>query len=127
MKKIIVLLAVSLLVAGAAFSQNEDKALLAKYSKKELATIKTENPTEYTYLKYCVHNAFYVAKITQEKINSNPEQFGNVAISDINNINFYDLNIEIKEERYQAFLIEGVADKVLMVKSKKHILRELNK
>ena len=126
MKKLIVLFSI-FLISGTAFSQKNDEALLVKYTKEEVKIMKAEQPEEYKYVKFCVNNAFYVANITQEKIDANPEQFGNVAINDINSINFFDLNIEIKEDRYQAFIIEGVTDKVLMVKSKKHILRELNK
>ena len=61
----------------------------------------------------------------QEKIKANPSKFGEVSIKNIKKINFYDLNIPLKENDYQSFVIKGT-QKVLMIKSKTHILRELN-
>jgi hypothetical protein len=61
-----------------------------------------------------------------EKIKANPSKFGEVTIKNIKKINFYQLNIDLKENDYQSFLIKDTK-KVLMIKSKTHILRELNK
>ena len=106
-------------------SNEIDKRLLAKYTAEEINTVKTENPQEYKFLTYCIDNAFYIAEMPQEKIKANPSKFGEVSIKNIKKINFYDLNIPLKENDYQSFVIKGT-QKVLMIKSKTHILRELN-
>jgi hypothetical protein len=62
----------------------------------------------------------------EEKIKANPSKFGEITIKNISKINFYQLNIELKEDDYQSFVIKGTK-KILVVKSKSHILRELNK
>lgn len=103
-----------------------DKRLFAKYTSEEVKAIKAENPEKYTFLTYCIENAFYIAEMPAEKIKANPTNFGEITIKNINKINFYQLGIEIKENDYQSFVIKDTK-KVLMVKSKTHILRELNK
>lgn len=114
------------LFASISSAQENDNALYVKYSKEEIRTMKIEQSQEYEYIKYCVSNAFYVATISQEKIDANPSSFGKIAIEDTSNINFYELKIELKENEYQPFIIEGTK-KILMVKSKTAILREFNK
>jgi len=103
-----------------------DKRMLAKYSTEELNKIKSEDPKEYKFLNYCIENAFYVAEMPQEKIKANPSKFGEISIKNISKINFYKLNVELKENEYQSFVIKGTK-KILIVKSKAHILGELNK
>lgn len=125
MRNIIVLFSLVIFISTS-FAQKNDKALLVKYSKEELNTIKKESPKEYTYLKYCVKNAFYISEMPAEKVKANPSSFGEISIKNLDKINFYDLKIIIKEEAYQSFIITGT-DKILIVKSKHHILRELNK
>ena len=111
-----------------AFAQTNkvDERLLAKYSIEELNTLKAENPDEFKFINYCIDNAFYIQDIPQEKLKTNPERIGKIKIADINNINFYALNIDLIENDYQFFAIEGT-DKLLVIKSKYHILKELNK
>ena len=55
---------------------------------------------------------------------SSNNRIGEIKIKDVNNLNFYKLNIEIIENDYQFFAIEGT-DKMLVVKSKSHILKEI--
>lgn len=103
-----------------------DKQLLKKYSKKELASLKVDNPTEYEFAKYCVKNAFYTGKTSKEKIATNPNEYGRIKIKDLTNINFFELNIKLKEKDHQAFIINGSTN-LLIIKSKNHILNELKK
>lgn len=103
-----------------------DKQLLKKYSKKELASLKLDNPTEYEFAKYCVKNAFYTGKTSKEKIATNPNEYGRIKIKDVTNINFFELNIELKEKDPQVFIINGSTN-LLIIKSKTHILNELKK
>jgi len=120
---IIVLIATSFSLV--AQNNKIDKRLLVKYSTEELTAIKAEKPAEYSYINHCIENAFYIAEMPVEKIKANASHFGEISIKNIKKINFYDLNIDIKENDYQTFVIKGTT-KVLMVKSKTHILRELN-
>jgi hypothetical protein len=103
-----------------------DEKLLVKYSLEELNLLKKDNPQEYEFIKYCVNNAFYVAALSEKKVAKDPNQFGEVTIKDLSEINFYTLNIDLKQSSYQAFVIKG-ANKLLMVKSKDYILQELKK
>lgn len=123
---LLVILFVATSLSVVAQSNKADKQLLAKYTVEEINTIKAEQPEEYKFLTYCIDNAFYIAEMPVEKIKANPSKFGEISIKNISKINFYQLNIELKENDYQSFVIKGTK-KVLMIKSKKHILRELNK
>lgn len=102
-----------------------DKDLLVKYSKKELETIKVESPKEYQYLQYCVKNAFYIANISEEKVKANPKRYKEITLKNNTVTNFYDLKIDVLEKDYQTFIIKGTKQ-ILIIKSKAHILRELN-
>jgi len=124
MKKVLIVFSL-LIFTGVLFAQKADKALLVKFSKEELTTLKKENPKEYSYLVFCVNNAFYIAEMPEEKIKANPTKFGEITIKNINKINFFDLGITIQEKDYQSFVIKGTK-KILIVKSREHILRELN-
>lgn len=125
MKKIIITCCV-IFLGSVAFAQNSlNDDLLVKYSKSELESIKKDNPKEYAYLEFCVKNAFYIAAMPEEKIKANTSKFKEITI-ELPISNFYDLKIDVLENEYQSFIIEGTK-KVLMIKSKTHILRELNK
>ena len=127
MKKSLLILAL-ITTSFSIIAQNNkvDKRLLAKYTAEEVKAIKAESPEEYKFITYCIENAFYITEMPAEKIKANPSNFGEITIKNVSKINFYDLNIPLKENDYQSFLIKGTK-KVLMVKSKVHILRELNK
>ena len=127
MKKTLALLSLLFcFFAVQAQTNDSDNKLLAKYSQKELKKLKKNNPQEYKFARYCVHNAFYVAALSREKVAANPSEYGEVIINDLTNINFYELKIELKQSQYQAFVIKGT-DKLLMVKSKEFIQKELKK
>tara|TARA_B100000809_G_C15140446_1_gene532979 strand:- start:7284 stop:7670 length:387 start_codon:yes stop_codon:yes gene_type:complete len=127
MKKILAILSLIICVSiTQAQSTDSDAKLLAKYSQKELKKLKKTQPQEYIFAKYCVDNAFYVALSSKEKVAKNPTEYGEVTINDISNINFFSLKIELKQNDFQAFIIKGT-DKLLIVKSKGFIQRELKK
>lgn len=126
MKRIIIV-GFALFLSTMSFAQSNkdlDKNLLVKYTKQELKEIKNSDPKEYEYLKYCVNNAFYIAAASKEKIKASPNQYKEVTLKNISVANFYDLKIDVLDSEYQTFLIEGT-EKILIVKSKVHILREL--
>ncbi|MGB0881555.1 MAG: hypothetical protein ACPGSO_01285 [Vicingaceae bacterium] len=101
-----------------------DKRLLVKYKKNELKALQKDAPQEYKYINYCLDNAWYISPLPKEKMKSSNNRIGQIKIKDVNNLNFYKLNIEIIENDYQFFAIEGT-DKMLVVKSKSHILKEI--
>lgn len=107
-------------------TNNIDEKLLEKYSAKELSTLKVDNPTEYEFAKHCIDNAFYIAAASKEKIANSPNEYGSIKIKDLSNINFFELNIKLKENEHQIFSIKGTS-KLLIVKSRTHILTELKK
>lgn len=107
-------------------SNKIDDRLLVKYSVEELDAIKNEKPTEFIFIKYCLDNAWYLQALPLEKMKNNDGRIGKITIQDITNINFYSLDIEIIKNDYQFFAIEGT-DKMLVIKSKDHIIKELNK
>ncbi|TXB64313.1 hypothetical protein FRY74_11005 [Vicingus serpentipes] len=114
--------------SSTAFSQSNDsdKDLLLKYSQEEIDNIKVQDFEEYEYLKYCAKNAFYLNPIPMEKMSEGQTRIGSITIKDASNINFFELNLEIIQDDYQYFAIEGT-DQMLVVKSKDHILKELRK
>ena len=101
-----------------------DDQLLERYSKQELNILKTENPTEYEFAKYCINNAYYIAATSPEKAANSKNGYGKIKIKDLSNINFFELNIDIEETEHQVFIIKGTS-KIIIVKSRTHILNEL--
>lgn len=126
MKRIlgIIVILICTISLSAQTDSNDDK-LSSKYSKKELKALKQENPDQYKFEMYCVNNAFYIANGSQKKVNENPEEYGEINIKNIDDVNFFELNIELLENNHQMFMIKGT-NKVLIVKSKNHIIKELN-
>ncbi len=88
--------------------------------------MKKSNPDQYEFVKYCVNNAFYIANASKEKVAKDPTAFGEITINDLSKINFYELNIALKQREFQAFVIKGT-NKLLMVRSKDFIQKELKK
>jgi hypothetical protein len=113
-------------LSSIAQSDNVDDRLLTKYSIEELNALKTESPSEYIFINYCIENAWYIQALPKEKMKSNDGRIGKIQIQDLNNINFYSLNVNIVKDDYQFFAIEGT-DKMLVIKSKDHILKEIKK
>lgn len=112
--------------AAPVFAQTNDNDLLVKFSSDEIENLKNNNVEEYQFLKHCVKNAFYLNPIPTEKMTSGQTRIGSITIKDIDNINFFELNVELIQDDYQFFAIQGT-DKMLVVKSKDHIVKELNK
>lgn len=101
-----------------------DDRLLLKYSQEELKSIKKSDPEQLKFLTYCIENAFYLADIPQEKMQNNEGRIGKITLKDINSINFYDLGIDLIQNDYQYFAIEGT-NKLLVLKSIDHIKKEM--
>ena len=96
-----------------------DSRLLVKYSVEELNKIEKENPSEIRFLTYCLNNAFYIGEFPTGKEGSKQLQKIN-GIKDLNKINFFSLEIELKDQ-LQYFLLENEG-KLLVVEAK-NVLR----
>ncbi len=92
-------------------SSDFDKRLLKKFSQEELNNMTEE---EIKFNTYCIQNAFFISDFPEEKTNDQAIN-GARKIDDVNNINFFELNIPLKEDAYQYFRILG-SDKLLSVK-----------
>lgn len=107
---------------GTLFGQQSefDERLLAKYTVEEIAAMDAD---ELVFNTYCIDHAFVVMPLPSEK-EGNMAIDGSKDISDLENINFFDLNIVLKEDQYQYFRISGT-DQMLAVKPKFLIKQEL--
>ena len=127
MKSILIIISiVATSFSAVAQSNNIDKRLLSKYSVEELNAIKKETPQQYQILNYCLDKAWYLSPLPVEKMKKNDGRIGAIKIKDIKNINFFELNIELIQNDYQYFAIEGT-EQMLVVKSIDHIIKDLNK
>ena len=103
-----------------------DERLLVKFSAEEMKKLQIEDPEELKYLTYCIENAFSIGKTSKEKIKSQPDNYGAIKLKSLPINNFFELNLNINNRTAQYFLINGT-EKVLVVKSKYRILKELKK
>jgi len=125
MKKVLVIL-ISIMCSGSMlFGQNTefDSRLLVKYSVEELNKIEKDNPLEIKFLTHCIENAQYITPFPEGK-EGVVEIIGEIEISDIKNINFFELNVELIQDNYQYYSIKN-SNMLLVIKSKDHILKTL--
>lgn len=125
MKKLLILF-LFLYASSVVVAQSDaiDDRLLVKYTKQELVEMKNTQPEAYTFLTHCLNKAWYISPLPKEKMKDNNGRIGKIVIKDIDNINFFALNIKIIKDDYQFFAIEGT-EKMLVVKSEDHIRKEL--
>ena len=117
-----------LLVGNFAIAQSDlkiDNRLYGQYDKEYLDDLKANNPEELEYLNYSLDHAFYISPMPKEKSGAS-EISGEIEVVDENNISLSELKIDIVENNYQYFIIKGKS-KLLVVKSKEHILEEMKK
>lgn len=124
------LIIVTFLMSQQVYSQSSktvkyDKSLLTKYTEKELNEMAKSNPDELAFLNAFVKNGFYITDFPEGKEGAS-EINGARKIENINAFDFFSLNIEIKENDYQYFTILGT-NKLLVVKSKAMVIKEMNK
>lgn len=127
MKLLVVFTLIAFSLGSTIFGQKVtfEKALLSKYSEKELNQMAVSNPQELAFLNEFVKTGFYVTDFPKGK-EAASELSGARKIEDISDIDFFKLNIEIKENEFQYFTILGT-DKLLVVKSKGMVIKEMNK
>jgi hypothetical protein len=127
MKKVIAIIVLFVCSISIQAQTNDlDQQLLKKYSKKELKTLKADNPTEYEFAKYCIDHAFYIAPSSKDKIATNINRYGQIKIKNLSDVTFFELKIDLKQSKNQVFVINNTT-KVLIVKSRDQIVREIKK
>jgi hypothetical protein len=127
MKKVLVILISIMFSASMLFGQGGefDSRLLVKYSVEELNVIEKENPSEIRFLTYCLDNAFYIGDYPTEK-DGKIKLDGEKQISNINEINLYELKIEILEGKNQLFSVNGKS-KLLIIYDSSFLKDKFNK
>ena len=127
MKKVLIILISIMFSVTMLFGQGieYDSRLLVKYSIEELNVIEKENPSEIRFLTYCLDNAFYIGDYPTEK-DGKIKLDGEKQISNINEINLYELKIEILEGRNQLFSVNGKS-KLLIIYDSSFLKDKFNK
>lgn len=127
MIKKILICSMAFLGVGLFYGQSvvPDTRLEVKYSKAELETLKQNNQEGLAYLNYCIENAFVIMPFPEEKAAAS-ELRGVVQLNSLENINFFDLGLEIEDDNWQYYRIEGER-KLLVIYSKEEILRKMKK
>ncbi len=123
MKQSITLLTLLLtLLVSAGFGQqsNYDERLLVAFSEEDLNAMDQE---ELAFNTFCIENAFEVMPFPSEKEGDHAIN-GARNIADLDAINFFELNITLKEDQYQYFKLLGT-DQMLMIKPISLIKQEL--
>lgn len=123
MKKLI-LLGILFAFTATISAQDFDARLLVKYSKAELTDMKANNPEQYNFISDCLDHGFYIANSGGKALSK--EVRGEIDIADMDNINFFEFNLEPEENRYLYYKIKG-QDKLLVVRSIGHIKMEASK
>jgi len=127
MKKVLIILISIMFSVTMLFGQGieYDSRLLVKYSIEELNVIEKENPSEIRFLTYCLDNAFYIGDYPTEK-DGKIKLDGEKQISNTNEINLYELKIEILEGRNQLFSVNGKS-KLLIIYDSSFLKDKFNK
>ena len=120
------LLVVILFISNFIFSQTSMdfyERLLERFTVEELTEMKNNNPDQLKIHEYCLDNAYYftdipIGKPYKERITSE------VNIDDIENFNFFKLDITPLENDYQYFSVKN-KNVLLVVKSGNHIFEEM--
>lgn len=120
MKKLLLFVGFSLIsLAGMSQERSYSKALTDHF---EVSELDAQSDEEIAYLEYTANNAFVISEFPKEKAD-NTQRYSTIEL-DLEKVNdFYDLDIEMKENDFQYFRISGT-DKMLIIKSKSIVKRE---
>ncbi|MDG2370052.1 MAG: hypothetical protein P8M12_05375 [Flavobacteriales bacterium] len=106
-------------------NSNYDVRLLELFSENEISNIMEEDPYRIQLIEYCLDHAFYFVETSKSK-DFSERISGTVEIDDVENFNFFKLEIEMLENDYQYFKVKD-KELLLVVKSGQHISSEINK
>lgn len=120
MKKLLLFASFSLIsLGGMSQERSYSKALVDHFETSELDA---KSDQEIAFLEYTAQNAYVISDFPTEKAD-NTNRYSSLDL-DLDGLNdFYDLNIEMKENDFQYFRISGT-DKMLVIKSKSILKRE---
>ena len=118
-KKILIAIVTVMFSGSIVFGQNSDfdSRLLAKYSAKELTKIEKDNPAEIEFLTFCLDNAFYIGDYPVEK-DGKFELDGALKISNLTEVNIYQLDIDIKDSGNQMFSVNDKSKLLIIYDNK---------
>ena len=102
-----------------------DARLLELFSEEELTKINKEDSYRFQLIEFCLDHACYFVETSSSK-DFTERISGTVEIADVENFNFFKLEIELLENDYQYFKVKD-KDLLLVVKSGQHISTEMNK
>ncbi len=120
MKKLLLFVGYSLIsLAGMSQERSYSKALTDHF---EVSELDAQSDQEIAYLEYTANNAFVITEFPKEKV-GNTQRYSTIELNLEKVDDFYDLNIEMKENDFQYFRISGT-DKMLIIKSKSIVKRE---
>lgn len=111
------LLIINFLVFFSVFSQSKveiDSRLLEVFPLEKLEYLKENSPKELAFMNFMLDNALEVIEASEFQASTN--QFSNVKIDDVENINYYKLKLNQQSDSSSYYLIEDT-DLVLAVKS----------
>ncbi len=113
MKKVTVIITLLIALVGTTTAQTSKTTdrLSAKYSTTELEALSAE---EINFENHILDNGYFIFEISTEKEQSSPIN-GARKITDLANVNIYELDITLKEDQYQYFKILGT-NKAIAIK-----------
>ncbi|MCB9188501.1 MAG: hypothetical protein H6600_04765 [Flavobacteriales bacterium] len=97
-----------------------DNRLLVAFTEAEISEM---DANTLAFNTYCIDNAFVIMPFPAEK-EGDAAINGARNIPDLENINFFELNVDLKEDEYQYFKLLGT-NKMLMIKPITLIKKEL--
>ncbi len=121
MKKLLLIATIAMLgLSIHAQNSSDSKKLLKKFSASEISSMDTET---LKFNTHCINNAFTIEDLPTSKSNDS-EISGTIVLNDLQNVNFFDLNIDLLDEKYQYFKIANTG-KLLVVKPASIIKNEI--
>ena len=127
MIKKLLICSMTLLSVGLFYGQNieADKRLEAKFSKAKLVELTQTNQEELKFLNYCIENAYTIMPLPVEKTEAS-EIRGTIQVNNLEEINFFDLNLELEEVNWQYYILKGT-QKMIVIFSKEEIEKNMKK
>jgi hypothetical protein len=113
------MICLALVLSSAVMAQKHDGRLDVKYSKEDITKMMKDAPDQYQSLIFDLDKAWYVTDFPKEKAGQSDRSKA-IQLNDIENVNILELNIEILDNDYQYFRING-GDRMLVIRSRKHI------
>lgn len=112
MKKVLLSILFSLALGGlsaVAQSSSFDERLLVQFSESQINEMTAE---ELAFNTYCIDHSFEIMPFPTEKGQAVLD--GSLNINNLQEINFFDLGLTLKEDQYQYYMINGTDDMIVI-------------